>query len=150
MCGASGVNSSSHVSAHNTASVVLIANTPNGTDFPCGPSLLSTALTRFLGDYLKKLEGAATLVAARGDVFADFARAIRAELNDESSDDENAAGGGRELDDRKLVRIFGNGNLYLLNMLSQKDRERLWDMGYNVLAPQSDKRFGARETCEAY
>ena len=38
----------------------------------------ATALVRFLGDYLKQVEHAEALVAARGDVYVDFARVINA------------------------------------------------------------------------
>ena len=40
------------------------------------PDGSSTAFTRFIGDYLKQVEGAGELVAACADGYKDFARAI--------------------------------------------------------------------------
>ena len=107
----------------------------------------ATALVRFLGDYLKQVEHAEALVAARADVYTDFARVIhdhravceaskarrREEKiveqgwNAQSGSDTDSDPGDEDphrLTDSQLINICRKGDPTLLSLLSISDRVR--------------------------
>ena len=112
------------------------------------PGGTPTALVRYLGDYLKQVEHAEALVAARGDVYTDFARVIsdyravceaskarrREEKiveqgwNAQSGSDTDSDPGDEDphrLTDSQLINICRKGDPTLLSLLSISDRVRV-------------------------
>ena len=94
----------------------------------------STSLVRFLGDYLKQVEDAGRLVAARGEVYEDFALHVEAILaaaasgsEEESVEDAWDPYGipSKRLTDSQLKNIYDNGTPRMRSLLSIKDRQRL-------------------------
>ena len=108
----------------------------------------STALVRFLGDYLKQVEHAEALVAARGDVYVDFVRvidayraareaamvrrredkAIQRGWNMQSGSGTDSDSDGEDpirLTDSQLLNIYRKGNATVLGLLSVSDRVRI-------------------------
>ena len=112
------------------------------------PGGSSTALVRFLGDYLKQVEHAEALVAARGDVYVDFVRvidayraareaamvrrredkAIQRGWNMQSGSGTDSDSDGEDpirLTDSQLLNIYRKGNATVLGLLSVSDRVRI-------------------------
>ena len=107
----------------------------------------ATALIRFLGDYLKQVEGAGELVAACADVYKDFARAIdegrdKLYATDSDDDGDQCGGGDRDYTDAQLKNIYRRGEQAgwqgLLTVLSSSDKARLETLLYGD-EPWSDE-----------